>query len=41
MVDAVSGTSRRATRHWAVVVRPIRSYVRGQNLAEKNGPGND
>src|SRR6266849_1649038 len=38
MVDAVSGTLCRASRHWAVVVRPIRCYVRGQTMAEKNSP---
>ena len=40
MVDAVIGTSFRATRHWAIVVGPIRCDVRGQNMAEKNCPGN-
>ena len=41
VVDAFSGALSRASRHWAVVVRPTSCHVRGQNLAKKNGPGND
>ena len=41
MVDAFRGTRPRASRHWAVVVRPISCHVRGQNLTEKNDSGND